>query len=158
MEQVSGEICRQDLSGCDKEDSRSGRQLSPADPQIPVDHAKHIHQLPPVLLQGFDLHVEYRVRTDLPAGSLQEKTAELLPRVVFDLLQGRQCFRIVPVGQQVFQQQGIPLIAVPDHGGDKSGQLPVGGGQPAAERNAVGNKTEPLRIDLSEFPESVRTG
>ena len=158
MQQVSGEICRQDLSGRNKEDSRSGRQISPADPQIPVDHAKHIHQLPPVLLQGFDLHVEYRVRTDLPAGSLQEKTAELLPRVVFDLLQGRQCFRIVPVGQQVFQQQGIPLIAIPDHGGNKRGQLPVGRGQPAAEGNAVGYKAETLRIDFPELPVSVRAG
>ena len=118
-----------------------------ADAVVQHEDVQRVEQLTLILMQTLDLHVEHHRRVQLDALMTINPAAETL--LVF-LLDGGELLdesRVVREREQALQLHQILAPALTDGFIQQLGQTRIGKHQPAARRDAVGNRVELLRHD-----------
>ena len=112
-----------------------------------------VQQLPLILMQTLDLHVEDRIRVDVDAVVLRDIGGKAHLVLALDRLQIFQNIRIIAVRKQRFERVRILQEAVADERLQIAGQRRVRLAQPAAVCNAVGDVQEAAVIEIVIIPE-----
>ena len=118
---------------------------------VEVVDGQSVHQLPLVLVQALDLHVEHEVRVKFHAVVLAHEPGKLL---LFQPLDGHELVRhVLDVRRQRLERGEVGLETRADAPGDEPGKFRVAQKQPAPLRHAVGDVGEAVGIEFVEAAE-----
>ena len=149
---LGGPVSGRSLAGEDVGARRRRHFAALHDAQVIANDAHHVQQLPLVLVDALDLHVEHRIRIDNHASKVLDNAGQLEFVLAFHFFKGLAEVGIVDESLQVTQpvQVGDPLVFV-QGGADEIGQPGIGQHEPAAGRYAIRLIVELIRPNLCKF-------
>ena len=151
MISLADAIARRRLAGEDRTCAARAAAAVLDDLPVAMDDVQDVEQLPLVLVDALDLHVEHRVRIDDDAGQLLR---QLRQRELVAALDRLEAFEQEPASST--NSSSSPQLveiadpAVADGARDQRRQRPIRVQQPAARRHAVRLVVEALGTELVE--------